>query len=70
VAKSVRFIAMKSVSSPAGKLRDWRVSIIRKRLENLGRVSAPNREAAQAAAAEQFKLSDEQLRRVIVQEVL
>jgi hypothetical protein len=70
VAKSVRFLAMKGVLSPAGKLRDWRVSIIRKQLEDLGRVSASDREAAQAAADEQFKLSDEQLRRVIVQEVL
>jgi hypothetical protein len=61
---------MKRVSNPPAKLRDWRVSIIRKRLEHLGRVAAADREAAQAAAAEQFKLTDEQLRRVIVQEVL
>jgi hypothetical protein len=49
------------------KLRNWRVSIIRKRLENLGRVAAADSEAAQAAAAEEFKLIDEQLRRVIPQ---
>jgi hypothetical protein len=63
---------MKRVLSkpPAAKVRDWRVSLIRKKLEHLGRVAAADREAAEAAAVEEFKLNDEQLRRVIVQEVL
>jgi hypothetical protein len=47
----------------------WRVSLIRKRAEFLGRVQAPDREAAEAAAIEEFKLNDEQRKRLVVQEV-
>jgi len=57
-------------SKPPAKVRQWRVSIIGKRLEYLGHVAATDREAAQAAAAEAFKLNEEQCRRVIVQEVV
>jgi hypothetical protein len=52
----------------AAKLRSWRVSIIRKRGQYLGTVEAPNEKAAEAAAVAEFNLSDEQLRRLIVQE--
>ena len=40
--------------------RVWRASLIRKRTEFLGRVEAPDRNAAEAAAVEKFKLNDEQ----------
>ena len=55
-------------SPPAAKMRDWRVSIIRKKLEHLGRVAAPDREAAETAAVEEFKLNDQQRKRLVIQE--
>jgi hypothetical protein len=48
--------------------RSWRVSLIRKRAQVLGEVEAPNREAAEAAAVRTFGLSNEQRKRVVVQE--
>jgi hypothetical protein len=50
------------------RLRTWRVSIIRKRGQYLGTVDAPNERAAEAAAVAEFDLSDEQRRRLVVQE--
>ena len=50
------------------KLRSWRVSLIRKRAQYLGTVDAPNERAAEAAAVAEFDLSDEQRRRLVVQE--
>jgi hypothetical protein len=47
----------------AAKLRNWRVSIIRRRGQYLGTVEAPNEKAAEAAAVAEFDLSDEQRRR-------
>src|SRR6266498_2498824 len=42
------------------KLRTWRVSILRNRVQFLGFVKAPDRQAAEAAAAKQFNISEEQ----------
>jgi hypothetical protein len=61
------------VMSPAkkkigAKLRTWRVSILRNRLQFLGLIEAPNRQAAEAAAAKKFKISEEQRTRLVVQE--
>jgi len=53
------------VMSPAKKktgtanLRTWRISILRNRVQFLGFVEAPNRQAAEAAAAKQFNISEE-----------
>jgi hypothetical protein len=52
----------------AANLRSWRVSIIRKRGQHLGTVEAPNEKAAEAAAVAEFDLSDEQRRRLVLQE--
>jgi hypothetical protein len=52
----------------AVRLRSCRVSLIRKRVQYLGFVTAPDPEAAKAAAVKQFKLSAEQRRRLLVQE--
>jgi hypothetical protein len=52
----------------AAKLRTWRVSIIRNRAQFLGFVEAPDRQAAEAAAAEQFNISEEWRTRLVVQE--
>jgi hypothetical protein len=45
------------------------VSIIRQRGEILGRVAAPDREAAEAAAVEEFKLNGEQRKRLVIEPV-
>src|SRR5262249_37943372 len=45
-----------------------RVSIIRNRGQYLGTVEAPNEKAAEAAAMAEFDLSDEQRRRLVIQE--
>jgi hypothetical protein len=50
------------------KLRSWRVSLIRKRVQYLGFVTAPDAEAAKAAAVKEIKLSAERRRRLLVQE--
>jgi hypothetical protein len=60
-------ISRKKLSKPA-KQRSWRVSIIRKRGQYLGTVDAPNEKAAETAAVAEFDLSDEQRRRLVVQE--
>jgi hypothetical protein len=52
----------------AAKLRSWRVSIIRKRGQYLGTVEAPNEKAAEATAVAEFDLSQDQRRRLVVQE--
>jgi hypothetical protein len=52
----------------AKKNRTWAVSLIRKRGEFLGTVEAPDKEAAEAAAAVKFNLSEEQRARLVVQE--
>jgi len=52
----------------AAKLRSWRVSIIRKRGQYLGTVEAPNEKAAETAPVAEFDLTDEQRRRLVVQE--
>jgi hypothetical protein len=49
-------------------LRSWRVLLIRKRAQVLGYVDAPSREVAEAAAASAFSLTDEQRKRLVVQE--
>ena len=54
--------------SPGLSLRTWRVAIIRKRGEFLGTVEAVDQEAADAAALEAFNLTDEQRKRLVVQE--
>jgi hypothetical protein len=55
---------------PAAKVRDWRVAIIRKKLERLGRVSAVDRDAAEVEAVREFQLDDWQRRRLVIQEVV
>ena len=52
----------------AAKLRSWRVTILRNRAKEIGIVQAPNAKAAEAAAIAEFKLDDEQRRRLVVQE--
>ena len=47
-------------------LRNWRAWLLRQRAQPLGTVDAPDERAAEAAAAGQFGLSDEQRRRLVV----
>jgi hypothetical protein len=52
----------------AAKLRNWRVSVLRSRAVYLGNVQAATEQAAQAAAAAQFRLDEGQRRRLVVRE--
>jgi hypothetical protein len=52
----------------AAKLRNWRVSILRNRAEYLGTVEAADAKAAEALAAETFKLDGERRKRLAVRE--
>jgi hypothetical protein len=49
-------------------MRSWRVSLPRGRAQFLGNVEAPGERSAEAAAVSEFKLSDEQRKRLLVQE--
>ena len=70
-ARTRKIRRMKRASSrpAAGKIRDWRVAIIRKKLERLGRVTAADRDAAEAAAVRDFQLTAEERKRLVIQEV-
>jgi hypothetical protein len=59
-----------SMNPPIEKLsmRTWRASILKRRAEYLGKVDAPNSTAAEAAAAREFRLNDDQRRRLMLQE--
>jgi hypothetical protein len=52
----------------AARMRSWRVSLLRGRAQYLGNVEAPNERSAEAAAAAQFGLNDEQRKRVAVRQ--
>jgi hypothetical protein len=52
----------------AEKLRAWRASLLRSRAIPLGTVHAPDEKAAEALAAEQFGLDEEQRKRLVVSE--
>ena len=52
----------------ADKLRSWRVSLLRGRGQYLGNVQAPDERAAEAAAVQQFNLSDTERKRLVVRE--
>jgi hypothetical protein len=49
-------------------LRSWRVLIQRDRVQYLGVVEAPTERVAAAVAVAQFSLTEEQRRRLVVQE--
>jgi hypothetical protein len=52
--------------TPDEKLRPWRVALMRSRTHYLGVVYAPDEKSAEAAAVAEFKIGEEQLRRLIV----
>ena len=51
-------------TATAEKLRSWRVSILRARAKEIGIVQAPNAKAAEAQAIAEFKLDEEQRKRL------
>lgn len=51
------------------KPRTWRVSLIKKRMEYVGRVQATDKASAELVAATEFELSDHQRTRLFVEEV-
>jgi hypothetical protein len=64
VAEKIRSPSRK----PAAKLRNWRVSILRERLRYLGTFDARDEKTAAAAAVAEFNLTDEQRKRLVLQE--
>jgi hypothetical protein len=55
------------IVGPGRKLRYWRVSVPGgKRPEYVGIVEAPDQQSAEAAAVKEFKLSDEDRKRLVV----
>jgi hypothetical protein len=50
----------------ADKLRVWRASLLRSRNVFLGIVYAPDEKSAEAAAIAEFKIGEEQRRRLVV----
>lgn len=64
-----RVIEMPTKRVPqAPKPRTWRVSLIKKKMEYVGRVQAVDKASAELAAAE-FELTDHQRTRIFVEEV-
>jgi hypothetical protein len=61
--------AMKKIrpkKATAAKLRTWRVSILRTRAKELGVVQTQDERTAEAPAVAEFKLDDEQQKRLVV----
>ena len=56
--------------SQAPRVRTWRVSIFRKKLERVGRVHALDREDAERVAASEFALKDHERSRLLIEEVV
>jgi hypothetical protein len=59
-----RYRSPSKKKSTAAKLRFWRVTLLRQREEYLGIVEAPDERSAEAAAVREFKLSNEESRRL------
>jgi hypothetical protein len=60
---------MRAPNRKAGeKLRAWRAALMRSRTHYLGVVYAPDEKSAETAAVAEFKIGDEQRRRLIVRE--
>jgi hypothetical protein len=53
-------------TTPTAVLKPWRASVFRKKLDRLGRLVAADREAA---AVEEFKLNDQQRKRLLIEPV-
>jgi hypothetical protein len=51
-----------------GKLKRWRVSILRSRAHNLGTIEAADAKAAEAEAVKLFGLTEEQRKRLSIWE--
>jgi hypothetical protein len=58
----------KLAAGMGSRMRSWRVSLLRGAGAFLGNVEAPDERSAEAAAAAQFGLNDEQRKRVAVRE--
>jgi hypothetical protein len=58
----------KRVSKPA-EPREWRVSLIKKKLKYVGRVQAADKASAATVAAVEFGLKDHERSRLVIDEV-
>jgi hypothetical protein len=55
-------------TTPKAALKPWRASIFRKKLDRLGRVYAVDRATAEAVAVEEFRLTDNERSRLLIEE--
>jgi len=51
------------------KPRTWRVALIKKKMEYVGRVQAPDKASAELVAATEFQLKDHDRSRLFIEEV-
>ena len=65
--RHIRDMRSAKKKATAAKLRSWRVSILRARLHYRGDVEAPDQRSAEAEAARQFNLSDDERKCLVVQ---
>jgi hypothetical protein len=56
-------------NTPKGTLKPWRASIFRKKLDRLGRIYAADHVSAEAVAAEEFNLDENERSRLLIEEV-
>ena len=54
---------------PTAALRTWRASIIRKKLNRIGRVYATERATAEAVAVKEFGVDEHERPRLLIEEV-
>jgi hypothetical protein len=54
---------------PTAALKPWRASIFRKRLRRLGRICAVDRATAENVAVEEFRLSENERSRLLIEKV-
>jgi hypothetical protein len=58
-----------AMGARATQLRMWRVSIIKKKMEYVGRVQAADKASAELVAATEFQLKDHERTRLFIEEV-
>lgn len=66
----LRVIEMSTKRVPQSpKPGTWRVSLIKKKMEYVGRVQATDKASAELASAKEFELTDHQRSRLLIEEV-
>ena len=56
-------------TTPRAALRPWRASVIRRKLDRVGRVWAVDRATAEKVAVEEFQLDEHERKLLLIEEV-